>query len=57
VGYWIVDRTLPGLVVALVSAPVALLIQNRSFSRKIHKVTRDQTAELKKHLSGKDGAG
>jgi hypothetical protein len=55
VAYWWVDRTLPGIVVALVSAPVALFIQHRALSRKIHDVTRAQTAELRKHLPSAEG--
>lgn len=50
--YWWVDRVLPGVVVALVSAPVALLVQHRAFSRKMRKITQDQTGELKRHISG-----
>jgi len=55
--YWWVDRTLPGIVVALVSAPIALFIQHRALSRKIHDVTRAQTDELKQHISGEGGGG
>jgi hypothetical protein len=48
---------LPGLAATAAWAVPAFVFQHYALARKFRSVTREQTDELKAHLSGEGGAG